>query len=97
MSLCDFPNCTREADDGDAPVMNWCALHKQINEYDCDYTEAITAANDLIPALIRLAEQGMCNDYLTLILRDLRVRAYDDAARYKLGWELSWAELDMDE
>ena len=96
MSLCDFPNCTREAED-DGPAMNWCWLHKQINEYDCDFTEAITAANDLIPALIRLAEQGMCNDYLVTILRDLRVRAYDDAARYKLGYELSWAELEIDD
>lgn len=95
MPTCSFPGCDRSAEE-DRPAINLCRVHREINDADCSYTEAITAAEDLIPALIQLACQGMCNQYLEDALREMQRRAYDDAARYKLAYDLGLAEIDME-
>lgn len=90
---CYMPHCSRPTPG--EKTMELCELHYAIWDADSDGCEAHSAATELLPPMIRLAEV-MGNVYLEEELKALQVRALDYSERRYLDYHMLHIEDKMD-
>ncbi len=93
MSECMMPHCSRPAVESHGEKL--CRLHAAIWDADADGCEAHSAAVELLPPMIRLAEV-FGNSFLESGLKELRLRALDYSVRRYLDYEMLHIEDRMD-
>jgi hypothetical protein len=87
-----MPHCERPASETHDRL---CGLHAAIWDADADGCEAHSAATELLPPMIKLAEV-FGNVFLEEGLRELQVRALDYSERRYLDYEMLHIEDRMD-